>query len=141
MPLVSIALSLTLGVYLLSRMSAVRLVQMGFAISFVMAILLWAAWGNPLWQAVFSIGLAATMGLPQGASFATIPQLNASTADRSRAAGAIAQLGNLGTTSGTPLLALILLYGGANGLLAFMLLCCTGGIVSHTLQARRRLNG
>ena len=141
MPLVSIALSLTLGVYLLSRMTAVRLVQLGFTASMVMSVFLWVSWGNPVWQAVFSIGLAACMGIPQGASFATIPQLNASTADRSRAAGAIAQLGNLGTTSGTPLLALILMHTGANGLLTFMLLCCAGGIASHWLQARRRLTG
>ncbi len=141
MPLISIALSLTLGVYLLSRMPAVRLVQIGFAVAFAMAVLLWLVWGNPFWQAAFSIGLAAAMGLPQGASFATIPQLNASTADRSRAAGAIAQLGNLGTTSGTPLLALILMHGGANGLLVFMLICCTGGIASHAIQSRRRADG
>ncbi|MBP9950739.1 MAG: MFS transporter [Cypionkella sp.] len=141
MPLVSITLSLTLGVFLLSRMSAVRLVQLGFGISLIMAVLLWAAWGNPFWQAAFSIGLAATMGIPQGASFATIPQLNASSADRARAAGAIAQLGNLGTTSGTPLLAMILLHGGVNGLVAFLILCCAGGIFSHALQARRRFNG
>lgn len=138
MPLVSIALSLTLGVFLLSRMSAVRLVQVGFGVSLLMSVLLWAVWGSPFWQAACSIGLAASLGLPQGASFATIPQLNATSADRSRAAGAIAQLGNLGTTSGTPLLALILSHGGANGLLAFMTFCCVGGMLSHALQARRR---
>ncbi|TFL17428.1 MFS transporter [Jannaschia formosa] len=49
----------------------------------------------------------AAMGLIPGASFAAIPALNAAPADRARATGAIAQLGNLGTVSGTPILAAI----------------------------------
>ena len=41
-------------------------------------------------------------------AFASIPQLNRTLQDRARAAGAIAQLGNVGTVSGTPVLALLL---------------------------------
>jgi len=42
--------------------------------------------------------------------------------DRARAAGAIAQLGNLGTTTGTPVLAAML-----------------SGAMLHAVQARRRM--
>ncbi|MBJ3761843.1 MFS transporter [Maribius pontilimi] len=52
------------------------------------------------------------MGLIPGASFAMIPHLNGSTADRARASGCIAQLGNVGTVLGTPLFALCLAAGG-----------------------------
>jgi MFS family permease len=139
MPLVSIAVSLTLGVWLLSRLPAVRLVQAGFAAAIVASLGLWVMWGTGLPEAVFAWGLAGALGIVQGASFASIPQLNASDADRAGAAGAIAQLGNLGTTSGTPLLVLILSAAGASGLAAFLIGFSALGITIHAVQARRRI--
>ncbi len=138
MPLMSIAVSLTLGVWLLSKVTAVALVQGGFALGALAAIGLWVFWGQGA-ATGFALLLAAAMGLVQGASFATIPQLNADAPDRARAAGAIAQLGNLGTTTGTPLLALIVAGFGVNGLLLFIVPFCICGIAVHWLQTRRRL--
>ncbi len=138
MPLVSIAVSLTFGVWLLSHITAVTLVQSGFAVGALAGIGLWLFWGQ-----AGAVGcaflLAAAMGIVQGASFATIPQLNADPASRAGAAGAIAQLGNLGTTTGTPLLAWTVANMGANGLLVFILPFCLCGIVVHQMQKRRRL--
>ena len=141
MPLVSIAVSLTLGVWLLSRIAAVALVQGGFAFGIVTALGLWLFWGSGLAEAVFALGLAAAVGIVQGASFAALAQLNPDPQDRARGAGAIAQLGNLGTTTGTPLLALILKGAGATGLMVFLVVFFALGIVIHAIQARRRLNG
>ena len=141
MPLVSIAVSLTLGVWLLSRIAAVALVQGGFAFGIVTALGLWLFWGSGLAEAVFALGLAAAVGIVQGASFAALAQLNPDPQDRARGAGAIAQLGNLGTTTGTPLLALILKGAGATGLMVFLVAFFALGIVIHAIQARRRLNG
>ena len=45
MPLVSIAVSLTLGVRLLGRMTAVRLVQTGYAVAIPGFLILWLFWG------------------------------------------------------------------------------------------------
>ena len=140
MPLVSILVSLTFGVWLLGRMSAVKVVQVGFCAAIVTTLALWATWGQGGLTAAFACMVAATMGVVQGASFATIPQLNASAADRARAAGAIAQLGNLGTTSGTPALALILTQFGVSGLAVFLIIFSALGIVLHAWQARRRAN-
>lgn len=137
MPLVSIGLSLTLGVWLLSRMPAVRLVQAGFAGAIAASVALWGLWGGPGAVAA-ALGLAGALGLVQGASFAALAQLNPKPADRARAAGAIAQLGNLGTTSGTPLLILLLQAGGIAGLVLFVAGFSALGIVIHALQARRR---
>lgn len=139
MPLVSIFVSLSLGVWLLGRMAAVQLVQFGFAAAIVAALGLWAVWGAGPWQAGFACLLSAAMGIVQGASFASIPQLNPKLADRALAAGAIAQLGNLGTTAGTPLLALILPLAGAGGLAVFLIGFAALGIVLHALQSRRRI--
>ena len=138
MPLVSIFVSLTLGVWLLGQISAVRVVQAGFAVAGLAAVGLWAVWGQGPWQAGFACLLSAALGIVQGASFASIPQLNLAPGDRALAAGAIAQLGNLGTTTGTPLLALILPVAGAGGLAVFVAGFCILGIALHSVQSRRR---
>lgn len=138
MPLVSIAVSLSLGVWLLGRVPAVRVVQAGFAAALVGGAVLVLGWGQGPVELTGALMLAGALGLVQGASFAAIPQLNASAADRAGASGAIAQLGNLGTTTGTPLLALLLVQAGLTGLALFILGFSALGIAIHALQARRR---
>lgn len=138
MPLLSIAVSLTLGVWLLGRMTAVQLVQAGFSVGAIAALALWLGWGQAAMMLGASLVLAAAMGIVQGASFASIPQLNDSALDRARASGAVAQLGNLGTTTGTPLLAWLITQVGPAGVAAFALPLCLMGIAIHALQARRR---
>ena len=88
-----------------------------------------------------SLVLAGAMGIVQGASFAAIPQLNHSAVDRARASGAVAQLGNLGTTTGTPVLALMIGAMGPAGVVAFALPLCLLGIAVHLLQGWRRAQG
>ena len=140
MPLMSIGVSLTLGVWLLGRVTAVRLVQAGFAVGIIAALGLRAFWGMGLAEAGFALLLAAAVGIVQGTSFAALAQLNPRAEDRVRAAGAIAQLGNLGTVTGTPLLAWILTRAGANGLVVFLIGFFALGIMVHQMQARRRLS-
>ena len=139
MPLVSIAVSLTLGVWLLSRFSAVRLVQGGFAVAIAAAAGLWLGWGGVA-AVGCALGVAASLGIVQGASFAALAELNPRPQDRARAAGAIAQLGNLGTTTGTPLLVWLIAKAGVTGLALFLIGFSALGIGLHALQARRRLS-
>lgn len=139
MPLVSIAVSLTLGVLLLGRMSAVRLVQTGYLVAIPGFLILWAFWGQGAGMVAGGFILSGALGIVQGASFAAIPELNATADDRARAAGAVAQLGNLGTTTGTPVLAALLAVSGASGLALAAITLCAIGIALHSLQARRRM--
>ena len=138
MPLTSIAVSLTLGVWLLSKTPAYRLVQAGFAVAILASVGLWLTWGQGGTEAAFALLMAAALGVVQGASFASLAQINPAAEDRARGAGAIAQLGNLGTTTGTPLLAMLLSQAGVNGLAAFLIVFSALGIVIHSVQARRR---
>jgi len=138
MPLVSIAVSLTLGVWLLHHLSAVHLVQAGFALALIAAVAMGLFWPLPVPRLTAALVLAAALGIVQGASFAAIPQLNAGQEERSLAAGAVAQLGNLGTTAGTPMLAALIAGFGVAGVVGFALPLCLGGIILHSLQARRR---
>lgn len=140
-PLVSIAASLGPGVWLIRRIGAVRTTQAGFALGLLAILALRALWALP--EAAFAavLLLGAALGLVQGASFATIPELNASEEDRARAAGAVAQLGNLGTASGTPILAAMIAGLGVEGVVLFVAPFCAAGIAMHAWMARRRQAG
>jgi MFS family permease len=138
MPLVSIVVSLTLGVRLMGRMSAVRLVQWGYGAAIPGFVILWAFWGQGAGMVAGGFVLSAALGIVQGASFASIPELNAAADDRARAAGAVAQLGNLGTTTGTPVLAALLAASGPSALALAAVALCAAGIAVHALQRARR---
>jgi MFS transporter, DHA1 family, inner membrane transport protein len=101
MPLTSIAVSMTLGVVLLRIMPAVRVVEAGFALSALSMVWLWMLPAAPL----ACLALAGAMGLVQGASFAAVPQINTVPAHQAQANGAMAQMGNIGNTIGTPVMA------------------------------------
>jgi len=138
MPLVSILVSLTLGVWLLGQLEAVRIVQGGFAVAVLKAGLIWLFPASDLVMVGAAMLLAASLGVVQGASFAAIPQLNPDPERQAQAAGAIAQLGNLGTTTGTPLLAALIAAQAGTGLALFVVLPSLAGIVLHEWLARRR---
>lgn len=138
MPLVSITVSLTLGVRLLRRMSAVRLVQLGYVAAIPGCLILWAFWGQGAGMVVGGFLLSGALGIVQGASFASIPELNSTAEGRARAAGAVAQLGNLGTTTGTPALAALMASTGPSGLAIAAVTLCGAGIAIHALHRARR---
>jgi MFS transporter, DHA1 family, inner membrane transport protein len=134
MPLAGMFTAMTVGVLLLRRFAASRVVILGFSLAATITLILMLLPGNALW----CIALMAALGLVQGASFASIPELNASIEHQAYANGAVAQMGNLGNTCGTPLLLLLIAAFGHAGLIGF-LLCSYGlGIAIHLLQGRRR---
>lgn len=134
MPLTSIIASMTLGVFALRYVSAVWVVQGGFALCIAALIWLLVMPGDP----AACIALAGALGLVQGASFAAVPQLNATAAHQSQAYGAVAQTGNLGNTLGTPVLLAVLGIAGYPGLVwtAIVVFACGFGV--HAWMAARR---
>ncbi len=138
MPLTSIVVSMTLGVWALRVLSAVALVQGGFALGLLAASALWFVPGSDLATVGAVLVLAGALGLVQGASFNAIPQLNATADERAQAAGAQAQLGNLGTTSGTPILAFCIASSGMPGVVLYVAPVCLAGILVHFWLTRRR---
>lgn len=133
LPLVSLAGTMGAG-WLAGRMAPDLVMAAGFAAT---AALTAGLWGGALW-AVYP--LFAAMGLVPGGAFALIPYLNAGTPDQARATGAIAQLGNVGTTLGTPLMALLLAGFGAAGLYGGLMALGIAGtlVVLLMRQATRR---
>ena len=137
-PLTSILASMTLGVWLINRYPAVLIVQSGFALSAIAALVMWFGWNHAPLMVGGSLLLSAAVGLCQSASFAAIAQLNDTHEGRSGATGAIAQLGNVGTTSGTPILAMLIASYGIDGLGAFVFVLSLGGIAMHAWLKWRR---
>ncbi len=136
-PLAAIAVSMTLGVALLRRWRAIRVVLLGFALAAGLALLL------PLapHSAAPAIALFAALGLVQGASFTAIAQLNQTAESRALANGALAQMGNLGNMLGTPLMLAVLGLSGVLGMTAVIAACYGAAVLTHLAldRARRRL--
>jgi predicted MFS family arabinose efflux permease len=135
MPLISIAVSMTLGVLLLRIIPAVRVVMLGFAAWALCMVWLWVM---PAAVAA-CLALAAAMGLIEGASFAAVPQLNAGVEAQTQANGAMAQMGNLGNTLGTPVMAMALAGWGYASLPLLGGLAFAAGLGLHLTLAQRRI--
>lgn len=133
-PLLSIVSSMTLGVALLRLMQAWQLVTLGFVTCAVAILVLTIFPGDP-WAALF-LGLA--IGLVQGATFASVPQLNDTAEARSLANGGLAQMGNLGNTIGTPVMLAVIAATGYGGFMVALLILFLIGAAAHLLLAARR---
>jgi predicted MFS family arabinose efflux permease len=134
MPLASIASSMTIGVWALRRISAVSVVICGFGFSMVCMIWL----GIDPANAYACIALAAALGLIQGASFAAVPQLNHTAETQVQANGAMAQMGNVGNTIGTPIMVVGLAGFGYMALPVFVGVALLMGLLVHLFLRRLR---
>jgi MFS family permease len=134
MPLMSILASLTLGVWLLRRTSAVRVIELGFLLCAALAVAMLLLPGSP----ALALALGAALGLVQGASFAAVPQLVPALGDRALANGGLAQTGNLGNTSGVPMMLAVTWVAGHAGLMTVLCLLFLAGAGTHMWLARRR---
>ena len=134
MPLISIVSSLTIGTALLRRITAIQVVMLGFATAGSAGVFLMFFPGNM----VIIFALTAALGLIQGASFAAVPELVSDDEGRARANGGMAQMGNLGNTLGTPVLALVISISGHLGMMVLACLVLGAGFGAHALMANAR---
>ena len=137
MPIASIVVSMTLGILLLRKFTAVQIIIARFGSTILLTLLLLITPQSLL----LYIGLFGALGLVQGASFAAIPQLNSDAYSQALSNGAMAQMGNMGNTLGLPLMLVMVSLMGFKGLIAFVLICHLLGIVIHIgLGMRRKIN-
>jgi len=136
MPLASITTSLLCGTIISKRITGIHVVMIGFALALIATFAL-ALGGAITWISIILFGV---LGLVQGASFAAIPQLNRTSEDQARANGAMAQMGNLGNTIGTPILLSLLLAFGFPGLIIGIATCFALGLLVHFVMGQKRAN-
>lgn len=108
--------------FLSRHVAAPRIVVWGFGIS----ALLFAVMALSGLPAVAVLAFLAT-GVVAGGNFAAVPLLNDTPRDQALANGAMAQLGNIGTFSGTPLFALV--AGSLWGLAGLSMAICLFGVI------------
>jgi MFS transporter, AAHS family, 3-hydroxyphenylpropionic acid transporter len=128
LPLMGVAGTFSAGWLAQYWVAPLVLVRLAFALVLLMAVALAAATGLGQGYAVVALGLMYCAGLAGGSAFALIPVLNAEPALQAKANGAVAQLGNLGSTLGPPLFALALGVLGVYGLVTAVLLCAGCGL-------------
>lgn len=141
LPLASIITSLTLGIGLLQVVKPVKAVQLGYFLCVFAAIPLLFTYGEDAAFVLACLLLLAATGFVPGASFAALASLNPTDEGRAHATGAVAQMGNVGTTCGPPILAAITLSAGVLGTVIFVIVLSLFGIATHSIMARRRLKG
>ncbi len=134
MPLAGIVLSWLLVPLLLTVLSCVSVVNLGFMLGIATIIALFL--GAPL--TFGCIALFAVLGLVQGGSFAAVPELNGTTEAQALSYGAMAQMGNAGNLLGTPVLLAILLGVDEAGMFVAVAAFYSIAIIAHLLLARRR---
>jgi nitrate/nitrite transporter NarK len=78
-------------------------------------------------------------GIIQGAVFSLIPNISLSTEDQTNANGAVAQLGNLGSTLGPPIFSYFLVYGKNSIIIIVMLLSILGAISGIIITKKLKL--
>jgi hypothetical protein len=66
-----------------------------------------------------------------------IAELNGTEGERAKAAGAIAQMGNVGTATGTPVFAVLLLWGGTSWIFLSIIAASCLGYVTVWLYSRQ----
>jgi predicted MFS family arabinose efflux permease len=134
LPIAGMSGSLLTGV-LARRIPPSRLVWGGFLL--LGALFLLTAFAGPLAPFVAILAMALS-GVVAGAGFAAVPWLNTTNADRALANGALAQLGNVGTFAGTPLLAAM---GLAAALPLAVAICVAGAVLTALAYRAARVQG
>jgi MFS transporter, AAHS family, 3-hydroxyphenylpropionic acid transporter len=104
------------------------LVRLAFALVLTMALALAAVTVFGRGFVVVALSLMYCTGLAGGSAFSLIPVLNPESDLQAKANGAVAQLGNLGSTLGPPMFAFALGSFGVYGLVAAVVVCAGCGL-------------
>jgi len=120
-PLISLVATFTTG-WVARRVAPYTLAAVGYVWIILAGLVVWSGAGWMIYLLAFGLGIVPA------ACFAAIPSLNPSASDRSRAAGALSQMGNIGTTLGTPVFAFTMLSAGMSGLWVVIMGACAVGL-------------
>lgn len=137
LPLVSIAGTFSAGWLAQSVLAPAWLVRAAFAGVALAGLVLGGFLGMGWPIAPVALLLVYLVGLAGGASFALIPSLSQVPAVQARATGAVAQMGNLGSTLGPPVFAYAIANLGGAGLVLPALVFALLGLCLATVGVHR----
>jgi MFS transporter, AAHS family, 3-hydroxyphenylpropionic acid transporter len=128
LPLMGVAGTFSAGWFAQFWVRPLVLVRLAFALVMLMAVALAGATAIGQGYTAVALGLMYCTGLAGGSAFSLIPVLNPESALQAKANGAVAQLGNLGSTLGPPIFALALESFGVYGLVVAVVACAGCGL-------------
>lgn len=134
LPLIAIGSSFICGTILIRYFSTIQILIFAF-IGASLTILSLTAQNEVLITLLFLFFL---LGLLQSGGFAAIPELNPKITDQAKANGGVAQMGNIGTTLGTPILLAAYASFGINGMIVFLTSSYALGAALHIFLHFRR---
>lgn len=134
LPLIAIGSSFICGAILIRYFSTIQILIFSFIGAGLTVLSLVAQ--NEILVTLFL--LFFLLGLLQSAGFAAIPELNSKITDQAKSNGGVAQMGNIGTTLGTPILLAAYAGFGINGMIVFLTSAYALGAVLHIVLHYRR---
>ena len=136
LPLMVIAGNFSAGWLVQHWFAPLLLARLAFGAVGISAVLM--GWSHATGGSIAAAALALMFcgGVSGGSAFALIPALCRTSALQARANGAAAQLGNLGSSSGPPLLAAAMVPFGLSGVVVPVLLFALLGVALATWAAR-----
>jgi MFS transporter, AAHS family, 3-hydroxyphenylpropionic acid transporter len=128
LPLISIIGTMITGVIVQYFVSPSKLSVVAYISLLVLIFTVKLSFGNNALFVTASIVLILFSGIIQGAVFSLIPNISLTMEDQTNANGAVAQLGNLGSTLGPPVFSYFLALGRDSLVIIVMLLSVLGVI-------------
>jgi predicted MFS family arabinose efflux permease len=128
LPLISIAGTMIAGIVSQYFLPPSKLSVFAYISLIVLICIIKLSFGNNFLFIIASMVLLLFSGIIQGSVFSLIPNISLSTEDQTNANGAVAQLGNFGSTLGSPVFSYFLTYGRNSIILVVMFLGIFGAI-------------
>ena len=141
LPLISIAGTIAAGIVSQYFLSPSKLSVIAFISLIVLISLIRLSFNNSILFIAASMILILFSGIIQGSVFSLIPDISLSTKDQTNANGAVAQLGNLGSTLGPPVFSYFLVFGKNSIIIIVILLSILGAISGIFINKRSEGRG
>jgi len=138
LPLISIIGTMIAGIVSQYFLSPSKLSIVAYISLLVLVLLIKLSFNNNTLFFATSMVLILFSGIIQGSVFSLIPNISLTTEDQTNANGTVAQLGNLGSTLGSPVFSYFLTLGRDSLIIIVMLLSLLGVITGIYIIKRER---
>jgi predicted MFS family arabinose efflux permease len=139
LPLISIIGTMIAGIISQFFISPSKLSIVAYISLLVLIFAVKLSFNNNTFFVATSMILILFSGIIQGSVFSLIPYISSTAEDQTNANGAVAQLGNLGSTLGPPVFSYFLTPGRNNIIIIVMLLCLLGAIIGIFIMKKIKL--
>ena len=140
LPLISIAGTMIAGIASQYFVSPSKLSIFAYISLLALIFAVRLSFNNNLLFVITSMILILFSGIIQGSVFSLIPKISLTTEDQTNANGSVAQLGNLGSTLGSPVFSYFLVFGRDSVIIIVMLLSLLGAIIGIYITKKIKEN-